>query len=39
MFYSHYNTQLRYNARINDMQRLRAETGLLGRVARSFRKR
>ena len=39
MFYSHHNTQLRYHARINDMQRLRAENGLLGRFARSFRKR
>jgi hypothetical protein len=39
MFYSHHNTQLRYNARINDMRRLRSENGLLGRFARSFRKR
>lgn len=39
MFYSHHNTQLRYNARINDMRRLRSDNGLLGRFARSFRKR
>ncbi len=39
MFYSHHNTQLRYNARINDMRRMRSDNGLLGRFARSFRKR
>ena len=39
MHYSHHNTQLRYAARVSDLQRLRNDEGLVSRVVRSFRKR
>lgn len=39
MHYSHHNTQLRYNARINDIRRMHSEDGLIPRLIRSLRKR
>lgn len=39
MHYSHQNTQLRYNARVNDITRLHSSDGLIPRLVRSFRKR
>jgi hypothetical protein len=38
MHYSHRNTQLRYQARVDDISRLHAEDGLIGRLVRSLRR-
>ncbi len=39
LHYSHRNTQLRYAARINDIQRMHSENRFVGRIVRLFRKR
>ena len=39
MQFTHHNVQLRYDARERDLIRLRNADGLLGRIARSLRKR
>lgn len=39
MHYSHQNAQLRYAARVNDIQRMHSDGGLIPRLVRSFRKR
>jgi hypothetical protein len=39
MHYSHQNTSLRYNARLNDIARLHSTDGLLPRLVRSLRRR
>ena len=38
MHYSHRNTQLRYEARVDDLRRLHADDGLVGRLVRSLRR-
>ena len=39
MHYSHRNTQLRYNARIEDIRRMHSDNGVIGRLVRSLRRR
>ena len=39
MHYSHTNTQLRYNARLNDITSMHSSDGLIPRLVRSFRRR